>query len=145
MSRIFCFAFSLTGLSNREILARFPNGKGGFGVRSNGAPDKPQFRVRLDQQRLANDLAQALADKNVSVHAEDGSWTVSIDGVRTDQVVVCVLDAIRDTLASRPSASAHVQLNGNDYVMRGGDNMSTPAAQPLAADETADAGLDAAK
>jgi hypothetical protein len=120
-------------------------GKGGFGVSSNGAPDKPPFRITLDQQRLADELAQALADKNVSVHAEDGGWTVSIDDTRTDQVVVRVLDAIRDTLAGRPSASAKVQLDGNEYVMRGQDNISTTAAQAPTADETAEAGSDAAK
>jgi hypothetical protein len=113
-------------------------------VRSNGAPDKPPFRVTLDQQRLADGLAQALSDKNVSVHAEDGSWIVSIDDARTDQVVVHVLDAIRDTLATRPSASAHVQLDGNEYVMRGEDNISTTAAPAPTADETAEAGSDAA-
>ena len=97
-------------------------------MRSNGASDRPPFRVTLDQQWLAVGLAQALSDKNVSVHAEDGSWIVSIDDARTDQDVVCVLDAIRDTLARRPSASAHVQLDGNEYVMRGEDNVSTTAA-----------------
>ena len=114
-------------------------------MRSNGASDKPPFRVTLDQQLLAAELAQALADKNVSVHAEDGSWTLSIDDTRTDQVLVCVLDAIRDTLARRPSASAKVQLDGNEYVMRGEDNISTTAAQAGTADETAEAGSDAAK
>lgn len=120
-------------------------GKGGFGVSSNGAPDKPPFRVTLDQQRLADELAQALADKNVSVHTEDGGWTVSIDDTRTDQVVVCVLDAIRDTLARGPGAAAKVQLDGNEYVMRGEDNISTTATQVPTADETAEAGSDAAK
>jgi hypothetical protein len=113
--------------------------KGGCDVRSNGASDKPPFRVTLDQQRLADALAQALSDKDVSVHAEDGSWIVSIDDARTDQVVVCVLDAIRDTLARRPSASAHVQLDGNEYVMRGEDNISTIVAQAPTADEPAEA------
>jgi hypothetical protein len=113
-------------------------------VRSKGAADKPPFRVTLDQQRLADDLAQTLADKNVSVHAEHGSWTVSIDDARTDRVVVCVLDAVRETLARRPSASAHVQLDGNEYVMRGEDNISTTLAQAPAA-ETAEAASDAAK
>lgn len=96
---------------------------------SNGAPDKHPFRVTLDQQPLADALAQALSDKDVSVHAQDGSWIVSIDGVTTDQIVVHVLDAIRDTLAERPSASAHVQLGGHDYVMRGEDHIATPAAE----------------
>lgn len=91
---------------------------------SNGAPGKPPFLVTLDQQRLADDLAQALADKNVSIRSEAGSRTVSIEHARTDQVVVCVLDAVRATLANRPSASARVQLDGNEYVMRGEDNVS---------------------
>ena len=113
-------------------------------MRSNGAADKPPFRVTLDQQRLAEDLAQTLADRSVSAHAEHGSWTISIDDARTDQVVVCVLDAVRETLARRPSASAHVQLDGNEYVMRGEDNISTTAAQDPAAAETSEAGSDAA-
>jgi len=113
-------------------------------VSNTGAPDKPPFRVTLDQQRLVDDLAEALAEKNVSVHAEPGSWTVSIDHARTDQVVVCVLDAVRQTLARRPSASARVQLDGNEYVMRGEDNISTTAAKNPAAAETAEAGSDAA-
>ena len=113
-------------------------------MRNNGASDKPPFRVTLDQQRLANGLAQALSDKNVSVHAEDGSWIVSIDDATTDQVVVCVLDAVRDTLARRPSASAHVQLDGNEYVMRGKDNIPTTAAQAPTDDETTDARSDTA-
>jgi len=115
-----------------------------IGVSNNGAPDKPPFRVTLAQQRLADDLAEALAEKNVSVHAEPGSWTVSIDHARTDQVVVCVLDAVRETLARRPGASAHVQLDGNEYVMRGEDNISSTAAQTPAAAETAEARSDAA-
>ena len=93
-------------------------------MRSNGAPDKHPFLVTLDQQRLADDLAQTLAEKNVSVHAEAGSRTVSIEHARTDQIVVYVLDAIRSTLANRPRASARVQLDGNEYVMRGEDNIS---------------------
>ncbi len=111
-------------------------------MRSNGASDKPPFRVTLDQQRLADGLAQALSDKNVSVHAEDGSWIVSIDDTTTDHVVVCVLDAVRDTLARRPSASAHVQLDGNEYVMRGEDNISTTTAQAPTDDGTTEAGSD---
>jgi hypothetical protein len=98
-------------------------------VGSNGAPDKHPFQVTLDQQTLADALAQALSDKEVSVEAENGSWIVSIDGVRTDQIVVHVLDAVRDTLAKRPSASAHVQLDGHDYVMRGEDHIATTAAE----------------
>jgi hypothetical protein len=100
----------------------------GFGVGSNGVPDKPPFRVTLDQQGLADELAQALLEKNLRVHTEEGEGIVSIDNARTDQVVVCVLDAIRETLAGRPMASARVQLEGNEYVMRGEDNISTTAA-----------------
>lgn len=111
-------------------------------MRSNGAGGKPPFRVTLDQQRLADGLAQALSDKNVSVHSEDGSWIVSIDDATTDHVVVCVLDAVRDTLARRPSASAHVQLDGNEYVMRGEDNISTTAAQAPSDHETTEPGSD---
>ena len=102
---------------------------------SNGAPDKPPFRVRLDQRRLADALAQALSDTNVSLHAEDGSWIVSIDDARTDRAVVCVLDAIRETLASQPSASALVQLDGHEYVMRREDQVASTGASAPTADE----------
>jgi hypothetical protein len=111
-------------------------------VTSNGAPGKAPFRVTLDQRRLADALADALSDRNVSVHAEDGSWIVSIDDARSDRVVVCVLDAIRGTLASQPSASALIQLDGYEYVMRGEDHIAPTGAPAPTADETIEAGLD---
>ena len=104
---------------------------------SNGARDKRPFRVTLDRQWLAKALAEALSEHEVSVFADDGGWIVSIGDARTDQLVMRVLDAIRDTLAKQPSASAHVQLDGHDYVMRGQDHITTTASQPTTAGQAA--------
>ena len=92
-----------------------------------------------------NGSASGIAVGGATANVSAAAATVSIDDTRTDQVVVCVLDAIRDTLARRPGAAAKVQLDGNEYVMRGEDNISTTATQVPTADETAEAGSDAAK
>jgi hypothetical protein len=82
------------------------------GMSSNGGTDGHPFRVTLDQQRLTDALVRELSGNNISVHAENGSWIVSIDGATTDQLVLHALNAIRDTLARQPSASALVELDG---------------------------------
>jgi hypothetical protein len=104
-------------------------------VSSNGGSNRHPFRVTLGEQRLADALAQELSADNVSVHAEDSSWIVSIDGARTDRRVVRVLDATRDTLARQANASALVQLEGQEYVMRGEDHVSTNTAQAATTNE----------
>jgi hypothetical protein len=114
-------------------------------VSSNAGSNRHPFRVTLGQQRLADALAQELSPDNVSVHAEDSSWIVSIDGARTDQRVVRVLDAIRDTLVRQANASALVQLDGHEYVMRGEDHVSTNTAQAATSDESAEPGSDGAQ
>jgi hypothetical protein len=111
---------------------------------SNGGTDGHPFRVTLDQQRLADALVRELSGNNVSVHAENGSWIVSIDGATTDQLVVHALTAIRDTLATQPSASALVELDGREYVMRGEDHFSRRVAQASTPDEIAEPRSDAA-
>jgi len=88
-------------------------------VSINGSNGTPHFRVRFDRQHLADSLAQQLSDTDVSVQTENGSWIVSIDNAKTDQLVVRVLDATRATLSGQPAVSAHVLLNGREYVMRG--------------------------
>ena len=99
---------------------------------SNGGSNGHPFRVALDQQWLADALARELSGDDVSVHAEDSSWIVSIDGAKTDQFVARVLDAIRDTLARQANASARVELDGHEYVMRGEDHVSTNTGQDAA-------------
>lgn len=111
---------------------------------SNGGTDAHPFRVTLDQQRLADALVRELSGNNVSVHAENGSWIVSIAGATTDQLVVHALNAIRDTLARQPSASALVELDGREYVMRGEDHFSRRVAQTSTPDEIAEPRSDAA-
>lgn len=105
---------------------------------SNGGTDGHPFRVTLDQQRLADALVRELSGNNVSVPAENGSWIVSIDGATTDQLVVHALNAIRDTLARQPSASALVELDGREYVMRGEDHFSRRVTQAPTPDEIAE-------
>lgn len=112
---------------------------------SNGSSDGHLFRIILDRQRLADALAHKLSGANVSVQAEDSNWIVSIDGANTDQFVVRVLDAIRDTLARQADASALVELDGQEYVMRGGDHVSTDTAQAAQADESAERGSNGAR
>jgi hypothetical protein len=111
---------------------------------SNGGTDGQPLRVTLDQQRLADALVRALSGNNVSLHAENGSWIVSIDGATTDQLVVHALNAIRDTLARRPSASALVELDGREYVMRSEDHPSRRVAQASTPSEIAEPRSDAA-
>jgi hypothetical protein len=114
-------------------------------VSSNAGSNQHPFRVTLGEQRLADALAQELSADNVSVHAEDSSWIVSIDGARTDRRVVRVLDAIRDTLARQTNASALVQFDGQKYVMRGEDHVSTNSGQAATTDESAEPGSDGAQ
>lgn len=92
---------------------------------SGGANGHP-FHVTLDQQSLAEALAKELCENDVSVHAENGNWIVSINEMKADRLVVRVLDATRATLASQPTATALINLDGREYVMRGEDQ--SPAA-----------------
>lgn len=92
----------------------------------NGGANGHPFHVTLDQQRLAEALAKELAENDVSVHAENGNWIVSINEMKADRLVVRVLDATRATLASQPTATALINLDGREYVMRGEDQ--SPAA-----------------
>lgn len=87
----------------------------------NGGANRHPFQVTLDQQRLAEALAEELSENDVSVHADNGNWIVSINEVKADHLVVRVLDATRAALAAQPSASALIQLDGREYVMRGED------------------------
>ena len=111
---------------------------------SNGGTDGHPLQVTLDQQRLADALVRELSGNNVSLHAQNGSWIVSIDGATTDELVVHALNAIRDTLARQPSASALVELDGREYVMRGEDHLSRRVAQAPTPNEIAEPRSDAA-
>jgi hypothetical protein len=108
------------------------------GMSSNGGTGEHPLRVTLDQQQLADALVLELSGTNVSLHAESGSWIVSIDGATTDQLVLHALNAIRDTLARQPSASALVELDGREYVMRGEDHLSRRVARVTTPNEIAE-------
>ena len=103
------------------------NGGSNGHLSSNGGSNGHPFRVTLRQQWLADALARELSGDDISVHAENGGWIVSIAGAKTDRFVTRLLDAIRDTLARQANASALVELDGHEYVMRGEDLSPHPA------------------
>jgi hypothetical protein len=107
-------------------------------VNSNGSANGNPFRVTLDQQRLAEALAEELSENDVSIHTENGDWIVSINEAKGDELVVRVLDATRATLSAQPTASAIVQLDGREYVMRGEDQSPKTVAPPSSAAGTAE-------
>ena len=94
-------------------------------VSGNGGANRHPFHVTLDRQQLAEALAEQLSENDVSIHADNGHWIVSINGAKADHLVVRVLDATRATLAAEPSASALIELDGREYVMRGEDQSPT--------------------
>ena len=102
-----------------------PGSEKGPVVSGNGGSNGHPFHVTLDQQSLAEALAKELAENDVSVHAENGNWIVSINEMKADRLVVRVLDATRATLASQPTATAFIKLDGREYVMRGEDHSPT--------------------
>jgi hypothetical protein len=78
------------------------------------------LRVRLAEERHAVALAHELVGlATLDVHAQDGGWEVTIEGVKSESLVVRVLEAVRRTLADQPTASAQVLLDGHEYVMQG--------------------------
>ena len=76
---------------------------------SNGGTDGHPFRVTLDQQRLTDALVRELSGNNISVHAENGSWIVSIDGATTDQLVVT-----RSTPSGTPSPDSQARQSSSN-------------------------------
>ena len=78
------------------------------------------LRIRLAEERHAVALANELGGvARLDVNAQDGGWEVTGDGVKSDSLVVSVLEAVRRTLANQPTASAQVLLDGHEYVMQG--------------------------
>ena len=79
------------------------------------------FRITVDEERHAIALARELIGiSEVDLQPERGEWVVSLKARRTDHHLVArVLDAVRRSLASEPSASARVTLDGHEYHMQG--------------------------
>jgi len=112
-SDVACIGSQINKVSTcvREGIAMTVNGRNG---------DQQPLVVKVDNERHALALADALAEvPGVDVHRNSSSWEVSIDGTKTDRLVVQVLDAVRSTLAGNASASAQVLLDGHEYNMQG--------------------------
>jgi hypothetical protein len=77
------------------------------------------LRARVAQERQAITLAHDLVGfAGVDVHP-DGAREVVVDYASSDQLVVRVLDAVRQALGGDRSAYALVQLDGRDYQLCG--------------------------
>ena len=78
------------------------------------------LQITVDEERQAVALAQELISvSDVDLHPERGRWVVSLTAGHTDNLVVRVLDAVRRSLAGKPTASALVTLDGHEYHMQG--------------------------
>ncbi len=85
-----------------------------------GPLDARIVRVRLADEHQALALARELTGiESLEVGRENGGWHVSISDVRSDRLIVQVLDAVRRALAGQPNASATVLLDGREYQMQG--------------------------
>jgi len=83
-------------------------------------PGRHPLVVKVDNEHHAFALAHSLADvPGLDVHRNSSAWEVSIEGTKTDRLVVRVLDAVRSALAGDASASAQVLLDGHEYTMQG--------------------------
>jgi hypothetical protein len=63
--------------------------------------------------------AQSRGLVGLAVGPADGRWEVTLDCIKTDRLVIRVLDAARSSLANDPSASALVVLEGREYHIQG--------------------------
>ncbi|MGB2952664.1 MAG: STAS domain-containing protein [Gaiellaceae bacterium] len=78
------------------------------------------LRITVDEERQAVALAQELIGvSDVDPHPERDRWVVSLTAGHTDNFVVRVLDAVRQSLAGEPTASALVTVDGHEYHMQG--------------------------
>jgi anti-anti-sigma factor len=79
------------------------------------------LRITVDEERQAVALAEELIGvSDVDLHPERDRWVVSLKARHTDNLVVRALDAVRRSLAGKPTASALVTLDGHEYHMQGG-------------------------
>lgn len=87
---------------------------------SNGKAIRPTLRVRFEQEGHAVACAHQLVGvSGVHVQADGDSWEVGIEGENTEQFVVRLLDAVRQTLAGETTAFALVTLDGREYRLYG--------------------------
>jgi len=88
--------------------------------RSWGLNVREPLRIKLSEEREAIAVANELVGvPGLDVRAEGDGWEVSLDDVGDNDLLVRMLDAVRNTLAGRPSGSALVLLDGREYRMQG--------------------------
>ena len=74
------------------------------------------LRIVVDDERQAGVIARELVGLvGLDVGPADGRWEVTLDCVKTDRLVIRVLDAVRSSLADDPSSSALVAFEGREY------------------------------
>jgi anti-sigma B factor antagonist len=82
------------------------------------------LRISFDEERHAVALAQKLSGvSDVDLHPDRDGWVVSLRAGHTNNLtnnlVVRVLDAVRQSLAGEPTASALVTRDGHEYHREG--------------------------
>jgi hypothetical protein len=74
------------------------------------------LRIVVNTEWQARAVARELVGLvGLDVHPADGRWEVTLDCIKTDRLLIRVIDAVRTSLASDPSGSALVALEGREY------------------------------
>jgi hypothetical protein len=77
------------------------------------------LRIVVTTERQARAVARELVGLvGLDVHPAEGRWEVTLDCIKTDRLLIRVIDAVRTSLASDPSGSALVALEGREYHIR---------------------------
>jgi hypothetical protein len=87
-------------------------------------------RIVVNDERQAGAVTRELVGLvGLDVHPAEGRWEVTLNCIKTDRLVIRVLDAVRSSLARDPSASALVVLEGREYHIQGTPS-ATAASEP---------------
>jgi hypothetical protein len=82
--------------------------------------NEAQLTVRFGDEVHANAFARRLGGASrVRVGPDGDGWEVEIEGAKTGQFVVQVLEAVRQALAGNQDAYALVNLDGREYRLDG--------------------------
>jgi hypothetical protein len=78
------------------------------------------LRIEVGDEQQAAALARELVGVvGLDVRERGGAWEVTVDCVRTDRLVVRVLEAVQRSLANHHTSFAVVRLDGREYRMHG--------------------------